>query len=315
MMRLPGYPRQMSGPIVVVGVPTALGGAKPGQEQTPTRLRELGLLDLLVARPGLSGAEVLDSGDLAIEPGFQADPHPTAKNAAAIAEFLPRERDLVARALGQAPERARLLVLGGDCTAHAGAMAGFRQARPERRLAIAWFDAHGDSNTPDTTPSGDVWGMPFAMLLGRGSAELVDACDGPTVAAEDAALFGGQVLDETESRMLAASPVAHFGAGMLATNAGMAAVAGWASAVAARVDGIYVAVDHDVLDGAGGWAVQFPEPNGLSLETAARAIRTLAGRMPVVGFGATGLNLVAGGDRPKTVDAVATLVEAALGPV
>jgi arginase len=303
----------MRGSIVVVGVPTALGGGQPGQEQTPARVRELGLLDLLVARPGLGGAGVLDAGDLAIEPGFRPDTHPTAKNAAAIAAFLPRERDLVARALGEAPDDARLLVLGGDCTAHAGALAGFRRARPERRFAIAWFDAHGDFNTPDTTPSGDVWGMPLAMLLGRGSAELVDACDGPTVAQEDAALFGGQVLDEAESRMLAASPVAHFGAGMLATNAGMAAVAGWAAVVAARVDGIYIAVDHDVLDGAGGWAVQMPEPNGLSIETAARATRTLAAAIPVVGSGATGLNLVAGGDRPRTVDAVATLVEAALG--
>jgi arginase family enzyme len=93
----------------------------------------------------------------------------------------------------------------------------------------------------------------------------------------------------------------------------MAAVAGWASAVAARVDGIYVAVDHDVLDEGDGWSLQTPEPNGLSLETAARAIRTLASAMLVVGFGATGINLVVGGDRPKTVDAVATLVEAALG--
>jgi arginase len=303
----------MNAPIVIVGVPTALGGAKPGQERTPGRLRELGLLDLLAARPGLNGASVADAGDLTIEPGFQEDPHPTARNSAAIAAFLPRERDMVAEALGGAPDDARLLILGGDCTAHAGAMAGFRRARPERRLAIAWFDAHGDFNTPDTTPSGDVWGMPFAMLLGRGAEQLVVACDGPTAAAEDAALFGGQVLDEMESRMLASSPVAHFGAGMLATNAGMAAVAGWASAVVARVDGIYVAVDHDVLDEAGGWALQTPEPNGLSLETAARAIRTLAAAIPVVGFGATGVNLVTGGDGPKTVDAVATLVEAALG--
>jgi arginase len=303
----------MPATIVVVGVPTALGGQGAGQEQTPVRLRELGLLELLAARPGLGGAALRDAGDLVIEPGFHEDPHPTAKNAAAIAEFLPRERELVERALGEASDGARLLILGGDCTAHAGATAGLRADLPGRRLAIAWFDAHGDFNTPETTPSGDVWGMPFAMLLGRGSAELVAACDGPTVAHEDAALFGGQVLDEQESRMLASSPVAHFGAGMLATNAGMAAVDGWASVVGGRVDGIYVAVDHDVLDRGGSWAVQMPEPDGLSLETAARAIRTLAARIPVVGFGATGLNLVRQGDRPKTVDAVATLIEAALG--
>jgi arginase family enzyme len=148
------------------------------------------------------------------------------------------------------------------------------------------------------------------MLLGRGEADLVDAAAGPTVAEEHAALLGGQVLDETESRMLAASRVAHFGAGMLGTNAGIAALAGWAAVVAGRVDGLYVAIDFDVLDGAGGWAVQMPERDGLSLETAARAVRTLAMAMPVVGFGATGINLTRGGDEALTVDAVAALTEA-----
>src|SRR5206468_5876970 len=133
---------------------------------------------------------------------------------------LPRERDLVAAELTRAGRAARLLLLGGDCTAHAGALAGIRAARPADRFATAWFDAHGDFNTPDTTPSGNVWGMPFAMLCGRGDPDLVAACDGPTALEGDAALLGGQVLDETESRMLASSPVAHFGAGMVATEAG-----------------------------------------------------------------------------------------------
>jgi arginase len=303
---------QPSDPIVVVGVPTALGGHLAGMEKAPPELRRLELVDKLRARPGLAGADVSDAGDLPIDPGFHEDRDLRAKNRALIAEFLPRERDLVASSLSAAGDLARLLVLGGDCTAHAGALAGLRRARPNRTFAIAWFDAHGDFNTPDTTPSGNVWGMPFAMLLGRGAGDLVRASDAPSVAEEDAALVGGQVLDETESRMLAASKVAHFGAGMLGTNAGMAALAAWAAVVSQRVDGIYVAVDHDVLEGAEGWAVQMPEPGGLSLETATRAVRTVAAAIPVVGFGATGLNFTAG-DAPRTVDAVAALAEAALG--
>jgi arginase len=215
--------------------------------------------------------------------------------------------------LVEAGPSARLLILGGDCTAHAGALAGIRRARPDRRFAVAWFDAHGDFNTPDTTPSGNVWGMPFAMLLGRGDPELVAAVDGPTASEEDAALLGGQVLDETESRMLAASRVAHFGAGMLGTNAGIAALAGWAEVVASRVAGAYIAVDLDVLDAAGDWAVQMPEADGISLESATRGVRTIAAAMPVVGFGATGVNFTGSGDGPKTVEAVAALAEAAFG--
>lgn len=303
----------MTGAIAIVGVPTALGGHLQGMELTPAGLRALGLLDRLGSRPGLAGVELRDDGDLAIEPGFRPDPDPRAKNRAAICEFLQRERDLVRDAIAPTPPvdpAPRLLVLGGDCTAHAGAMAGLRAASPDKRLAIAWFDAHGDFNTPERTPSGNVWGMPFAMICGRGAADLVAAAAGPTVADEDAALFGGQVLDEAESRALAASAIAQFGAGMLATAAGMAAVEAWARVVAGRVDGLYIAFDADCLDSAGGWAVTMPEPDGLSLETAVTVVRTLAAAIPVVGFGPTGITL-ANGDAGRTADAVAALSEAA----
>lgn len=301
--------------IAIVGVPTALGGHLPGMELTPAGLRELGLLDRLRARPGLTGATFRDVGDLTIEPGFRPDPDPRAKNRAAICEFLPRERDLVAAVVGPSrpdDDRPAILVVGGDCTAHAGALAGLRAARPEDHIAIAWFDAHGDFNTPDRTPSGNVWGMPFAMICGRGDDDLVAAASGPTVRDEDAALFGGQVLDEAESRALAASRIAHFGAGMLGTDAGIAAVRAWAEVVARRVDGLYIAFDTDCLDGAGGWAVTMPEPDGLSLETAIGTIRALASAIPVVGFGPTGITL-ANGDAERTIDAIAQLAEAALG--
>jgi arginase len=274
--------------VVIVGVPTALGGHLPGMELAPAGLRALGLVERIRALRGLAGAEVRDVGDVDIRPGFRQDPDPRARNRAAICAFLPRERDFVAAALGNAGDR--LLVLGGDCTAHAGALAGLRRARPGARFAMAWFDAHGDFNTPDTTPSGNVFGMPFAMICGRGDPDLVAAADGPTVAEGHAALFGGQVLDEAESRMLAASPIAHFGAGMLATEPGQAAVEGWARAVGHQVDGLYVAFDMDCLDAAGGWA----------------AI------VPVAGFGATAITL-ANGDAPATVDAVARLADAAFG--
>ena len=298
--------------VAVVGVPTALGGHLPGMERTPRGLRDLGLLERLAARPGLAGARIRDAGDLRIEPGFRSDPDPRAKNRAAICEFLPRERDLVASILAVADggDAPALLVLGGDCTAHAGAMAGLRAAWPERLLAIAWFDAHGDFNTPDRTPSGNVWGMPFAMICGRGHDDLVAAASGPTVDDEDAALFGGQVLDEAESRALAASRISHFGAGMLATQAGQAAVRGWASVVGARVDGLYIAFDTDCLDASGRWAVTMPEPDGLSLETAVATIGALAAVIPVVGFGPTGITL-ANGDAEGTADAVARLTEVA----
>ena len=297
----------MSQPIVLIGVPTALGGHLGGMEQAPSGLRAAGLLERLPA-------PLVDVGDVDIEPGFREDPDRRAKNRDLIAAFLPRERDRIAAALGETGTDGRLLVLGGDCTAHAGALAGLARARPAERLAIAWFDAHGDYNTPDTTASGNVWGMPFAMLCGRGDGDLVAAADGPTVRPTSAALLGAQVLDEQESRMLTTDGVAQFGSGMLATRAGQAALAAWAASTGETVDGLYIAVDFDVLDAGGNWAVQMPEPDGLSLETAVAAVEALrAGGAPVVGFGATGINLRNGGDVERTVEAVAQLAGAALG--
>jgi len=297
--------------IAVVGVPSALGGQLPGgghhgMAAAPRELRRRGLLDRL--RDG--GLRLRDDGDVAVGPAHADDADPRAKNRAAIAEYLPREAAMVA---GSVANGARLLILGGDCCAHAGAMAGLRRARPERRLAIAWFDAHGDFNTPDTTPSGHVWGMPFAMLCGRGTPDLVAACDGPSVDERHAALLGGQVLDEPESRAISASPLAHFGAGMLATPGGLAALGAWAAAVAGEVDGLYVAVDHDVLDADEvAWSVTMPETGGMRLGTAIAAVRVLAAVIPVVGYGATAMNFDRG-DGERTVEAAARLAEAALG--
>jgi arginase len=305
-------------PIVAVGVPFALGGWLPGRERAvagmtsaPADLRAHGFLAKVGSGiPDRSRLE--DAGDIPIEPATRADADRRAKNRSLIADVLPRIRDGLADALDGAGPDARLLLIGGDCTVHAAALAALRRTRPGARVALAWFDAHGDFNTPDTTPSGDVWGMPFAMACGRGDPDLLAACDAPTVREEDCALVGGQMLDEEEGHQLAASRIAHFGPGMLSTGAGLAALGAWASVVARSVDGFYIAVDHDCLDAAGDWAVTMPEPSGLSLETAVAAIGVLANAAPVLGYGATTISFE-NGDAARTVDAAASLAIAAFG--
>lgn len=299
--------------IVIAGSPTALGGHFGGMERSPEELRRRGLLEALAAQPPLAGSRLQDSGDTANDPGWAPDDDPRAKNGAAIAAYLPRLADHVAAALGGGGPDPRLLVLGGDCTTHAGAVAGLRRARPGLRLGLVWFDAHGDLNTPDTTPSGNVWGMPFAMLLGHGDPDLLAACDAPGIRAADAALAGGQVLDEAESRWLSAGPLAHFGAGMLADDAGFSALSAWAAVVAARVDGWYIAIDLDAVDATEGLAVAMPETGGLSLATTLRAVDTIARTGPVLGFGATAAMFDGTDDGGRTVAAVAALAAAALG--
>jgi arginase family enzyme len=121
------------------------------------------------------------------------------------------------------------------------------------------------------------------------------------------------VLDEQESRMLAASPVAHFGAGMLAGVAGLAALEAWARAVGGRCDAMYIAFDLDAIDSSVPLSVAMPERGGLSVWTAVVALRLLASTNQVVGFGATAAMPRSGYDLMKTADVVAQLAEAALG--
>jgi Arginase/agmatinase/formimionoglutamate hydrolase, arginase family len=304
----------MTNTIAIVGSPTALGGHFGGMERGPAELRQAGLIDRLRSRPGLAGATFIDHGDAPNDPGWAPDPDPVMKNRQLIIDYLPRLAAHVGSAVAS-PGAPRLLVLGGDCTTHSGTMAALKRSMPGARLAIAWFDAHGDFNIPETTPSGNVWGMPFAMLCGRGDPGLVAACDGPTVREEDAALIGGQVLDEQESRMLSASSVAQFGAGMLAGPAGLAALEGWAKVVGERCDALYIAFDLDAIDASEGVSVAMPEPAGPSVETSIAAIRMLASANRVVGFGptATMRRPDLGLDFDRHVDIVAQLTEAALG--
>jgi len=131
-----------------------------------------------------------------------------------------------------APELpARPLILGGCCCSHVGAVREL--ARRHGRVGIVWFDAHGDLNTPASSPSGNAWGMPLRMLI-----------DGDDVDARDVVLIGARNLDPPEVELMAA--------------------AGIRSELGELPPNVYVAVDADVVDPPE-LDVFMPEPDGLTL--------------------------------------------------
>jgi arginase len=180
-------------------------------------------------------------------------PLPYPEVAVVERDTLDEQNEAVAEALAQRP-----IVLGGCCCTHVGAAQGL--ARRVERLGIVWIDAHGDLNTPETSPSGNLWGMPFRMIL-----------DARFVAAEDAALVGARNLDPPEAEFVRANGI---------DESLDRALAG--------VDATYVALDVDVLDPSE-VDVLIPEPDGPSADEVERLLRDIAGRTTIVGMGVTGM--------------------------
>jgi arginase len=166
----------------------------------------------------------------------------------------------------------RPLILGGCCCSHIGAVEGL--AARHGRIAVVWLDAHGDLNTPETSPSGNTWGMPLRMIFGSGA-----------VSPEDTVLIGARNLDPPEVAFIETSGL-HTGA-----HAIDAALAG--------TDGIYVALDCDVL--AEEEVASFmPEPGGIPVVEAELILASLRQRAPLLGAGLSGLRPHAANVAPVT---------------
>jgi len=204
--------------IRIIGVPSAWGTMELGAQRTPQMLRDAGLADWLAA----AGHQVEDPGDVDLPPQGAEDMWtPAAAAAAAAPSVTPASTDLLhveqvaqmARSVRHAvaaslSDRCLPLVIGGECSSSIGVVAALAAHRGP--VTVAWIDAHGDINTPETSPSGLVTGMPLAVTLGHGHPSL-------TAVGEDTErphggstfLLGGRDLDAGEIDNLEAFGVRH----------------------------------------------------------------------------------------------------------
>lgn len=265
-------------PIAIVGAPTRFGTAYPGSEQTPALLRSRGVLQRLqhwaaTLSPPIS---LEDAGDVDVPAvAWRPDGYPLRclDSVLAVAK---EQATSVGRILaaGKTP-----LVIGGDCTTMLGTAGGLHRAG--RRFGLMCFDAHGDFNTAETTPSGNIHGMTVATLAGRGAPALLDLFAGEVVVSPlRMALLGLRDLDPLEAMALAAARVAvvspaelsRRGAGCCGERAlAIASGAGNGS----PVDGLLLHLDVDVLDPTVAPGVGLPVPGGLALDTLLAALEPL----------------------------------------
>lgn len=261
-------------PVHLIGVPLDLGGGRRGVDMGPSAFRIAGLADRLAAL----GHVVTDKGDLRAPIPEVKKPRHTRKRY--VAEIAGVCRQLYDTALASLRSGAVPLVLGGDHSLAAGSVAASSAwARSVRRapIGLLWIDAHGDMNTPASSPSGNVHGMPLAALLGSEPRELREIGGfHPKVLPQHTVLVGVRNLDQREKDLVRRSEVHVFTMNDI-DRRGMADVMERAVQLASEgTAGLHVSFDVDVCDPSIAPGVGTPVKGGLNYREAHLAMEIVA---------------------------------------
>ena len=255
--------------MTVIGVPMDLGAGRRGVDMGPSAIRYARLHEELAAL----GYAVHDVGDIKVpvvetlktnggEPGGLHHLSAIREACAALAERL-----------GELAEGEFPVVLGGDHSISIGSVSGLSR---RGRTGVVWIDAHADFNTPATSPSGNIHGMPLAALLGLGDPQLTEiAGPAPKVRPEDVVLIGVRSVDPGERELLRQSGVAVYTMKEV-DKMGMPTVAANAIAQMQGLERVHVSFDADVLDPSVAPGVGTPVAGGLSYREAHLLMELLA---------------------------------------
>jgi arginase len=275
--------------IEIIGVPVDLGAGRRGVDMGPSAIR---IADLEPRLEGL-GHHVKDCGDLDVMiPETQEVGHGKLRYKEPILAACRSLCDSV----GQSLARGMLpLVLGGDHSIAIGSIAGSsgHYAKRGEALGLIWFDAHGDANTPDTTPSGNIHGMSLAVSLGRGDPDLVQLGGrAPKVHPRNAVLIGVRDLDPGERDTLKESGVTVYTMRDL-DERGMRDVVDEAIGLASDgTAGVHLSFDLDVVDPEDAPGTGTPVWGGITYREAHLAMEMLSDRAEIVAIDLVEVNPV-----------------------
>jgi arginase len=298
--------------IRILGVPLDLGQTRRGVDMGPSAVRVAGL----EARLEALGHVVEDGGNISVaipEQKKEGDPH--AKYLKEITATCTKHAETVFKTLeaGKAP-----LVLGGDHSVAAGTVAGvaefFRQQRrQDQKIGLIWIDAHADINTPETSPSGNVHGMPLAAILGLGPAELATIYGfSPKVKPENCVLVGVRDIDAREKENVKETGIEVYTMRDI-DERGMRTVIEEALRVAGRgTAGYHVSLDMDWIDPEDAPGVGTPVRGGASYREAHLAMEIIADHGRMTSFEIVEVNPVID-EHNRTADLAVELALSAFG--
>ncbi|TFD94302.1 arginase [Jeotgalibacillus sp. R-1-5s-1] len=255
--------------ISVIGVPMDLGQMRRGVDMGPSAIRYAGLLERLEN----IGHTVTDLGDIRID---QAERVHTAetnlRNLEAVVKGNTELADQV-KAVKDAGDFP--LILGGDHSIAIGSLAGI--SSKHENLGVIWYDAHGDLNTGETSPSGNIHGMPLAVSLGLGHEDLVNIHGyTPKVKPENIVIIGARSLDEGERELIKEKGIRVYTMHEV-DRMGMTRVMEESiEYLKGRTDGVHLSLDLDGLDPSDAPGVGTPVLGGISYRESHLAMEMLA---------------------------------------
>jgi arginase len=258
--------------IAILGAPLDLGAGRRGVDMGPSAIRVANLNGRLTEL----GYHVEDLGNVpVIQPESHPEGHPRAKYLPQIADICMRLAELVEKVFGSG---GFPLILGGDHSVAVGTVSGVSHhfRRQGKQLGLIWIDAHTDMNTPDTSPSGNVHGMPLACCVGIGPAELTGIFGySPKVDPRHVALVGVRSVDGRERGIVQESGVRVFTMRDI-DERGMRAVIVDAIGIASTgTAGFHVSFDMDVVDPREAPGVGTPVRGGITYREAHLAMEML----------------------------------------
>jgi arginase len=263
----------MAQKVRIIGVPMDLGQSRRGVDMGPSALRGAGL------QPSIKklGLQVEDIGNLSVK---QPEEMPIGeKRAKYMQEIAETCGDVAAAAEKALSEGFLPLVLGGDHSIAAGVAAGVANhfRKEKKQIGYLWLDAHGDMNTPESSPSGNVHGMPLAAIMGYGAPELVDLLGfKPKAEPGNIVIVGARDLDAQERKIVKKSGIHVFTMRDI-DERGMREV--MSDALKYAMDdtaGIAVSLDMDFVDPSDAPGVGTPVRGGVTYREAHLAMEMIA---------------------------------------
>ena len=295
--------------IAMLGVPMDLGGGRRGVDMGPSAIRIAGLH----TRVRELGLEFEDRGNVPVDQPESLDP---ADSSARFLDEIVGACEELRDRVGELLRDDRFpLVIGGDHSIACGTVAGISRHHRERgeKIGLIWFDAHADMNTPETSPSGNIHGMPLAACLGRGPAALTELSGStPTVSPENAVLVGVRSVDAGERRLLKEVGLEVFTMREI-DMLGIHEVMERALAIATKgTAGFHLSFDLDGTDPSVAPGVGTPVPGGTTLRESHLVMEHAAASGALLGLEMTEINPILD-EGNQTAQAAVELILSALG--